>query len=334
MKKNEYSKEILGNSDELLKVDRNAIDYERLTCITESIGRAFASVSNSIDIKPLSNALEMLGERAKINFDSTILNNITENIKPVIPTPNFLSKLAFNNLNFEAFDSISKELNVFLVSYQESVLKELSEQIKKFAQYENAIREKIIIKNLAENGWVLYYNDSEWTYNIGSKKIESVQSHWIRLLTEDIERAEVIKELKQSEFIPEILIDSMIQSYRSQNYYAAYTLATIIIDGALNRIAEKTYDASRHGNRKVIVGYKTISILNSQIINLSISDYGLMIWLGQFYADTKNFTIDNPNRHMINHGRWEKEISKEAFLKIFNSLLYVEKLLKTRISYE
>ena len=35
------------------------------------------------------------------------------------------------------------------------------------------------------------------------------------------------------------------------------------------------------------------------------------------------FTLDEPNRHMIGHGRWDKEISELQFLKVFNTLLFI-----------
>ena len=42
-----------------------------------------------------------------------------------------------------------------------------------------------------------------------------------------------------------------------------------------------------------------------------------------FFAYTPCFKSEKPNRHMISHGRWEDDMSKEEFLKLFNVLLYI-----------
>ena len=51
------------------------------------------------------------------------------------------------------------------------------------------------------------------------------------MLENDIADEKTIFKLEKSQFIPSVLIKSMIQSFQSANYYAAYTIATIIIDG-------------------------------------------------------------------------------------------------------
>ena len=45
----------------------------------------------------------------------------------------------------------------------------------------------------------------------------------------------------------------------------------------------------------------------------SFSEIGLMHWLYNFFKDTYRFTLDKPYRHMIGHGRWEKEIEENDF---------------------
>lgn len=41
------------------------------------------------------------------------------------------------------------------------------------------------------------------------------------------------------------------------------------------------------------------------------------------FLDTNKFVLDEPNLHMIGHGRWEKEIEEQEFLKLFNAMLYI-----------
>lgn len=110
----------------------------------------------------------------------------------------------------------------------------------------------------------------------------------------------------------------MIESYRSQNYYAAYTLATITIDGALNRFSEQFSNKKR-----IPVGYRSVDLLNSQIVNKTFSDISLFHWLFRFFDDTDNFTLEEPNRNMISHGRWEHPLFEKDFLKLFNVLLCI-----------
>ncbi len=59
-------------------------------------------------------------------------------------------------------------------------------------------------------------------------------------------------------------------------------------------------------------------------LKTALTEYGLLHWCYNFFADTQRFTINYPNRHMIGHGRWDDEISEEEFLKLFNVLLYLE----------
>lgn len=41
------------------------------------------------------------------------------------------------------------------------------------------------------------------------------------------------------------------------------------------------------------------------------------------FLDTNRFILDEPNLHMIVHGRWEKEIEEQEFLKLLNAMLYI-----------
>ena len=106
-------------------------------------------------------------------------------------------------------------------------------------------------------------------------------------------------------------------------------MATIIIDGVMNRISEK----NNSKNNYVPVGYPTVDILKEEFVDRTLLDTGLLKWLHLFFENTNKFTLDWPNRHMINHGRWVEELSKKNFLKIFNTLMYIDEAVNTRISY-
>ena len=63
--------------------------------------------------------------------------------------------------------------------------------------------------------------------------------------------------------------------------------------------------------------------IQDALISNSLYDTGLMKWLENFFKFTPCFKSDSVNRHMISHGRWESEISRKEFLKLFNVLLYI-----------
>lgn len=129
---------------------------------------------------------------------------------------------------------------------------------------------------------------------------------------------DAIAELQNSQCYSEPLIKSMIDSYRNQNFYAAYTLASLAIDGALNRVSELT-----SSKKRIPVGHNAVEEVDELFIDKSFSDIGLMYWLYNFFKDTNRFTLDEPNRHMIGHGRWEREITEKMFIQLFNVILYI-----------
>lgn len=90
----------------------------------------------------------------------------------------------------------------------------------------------------------------------------------------------------------------MVDCYFNRNFYAAYTLGSLAIDCAINRISEMT-----SLEKRIPVGHRTIKEIDNIFIDKSFSDVGLMHWLYNFFKDANRFTLDEPNRHMIGHGR-------------------------------
>lgn len=249
-------------------------------------------------------------------------------------TKSYTEAMKVANIPFDAVSSISETLKIFLKSFQSTIFKDLSNFTKILETTTTHTEEKIKdiqykLNILAERSWVVYFLDYVLFYDVKIDDFEEVEEYWFELLESDLEDKNIITKLEQSQFIPSVLTQYMIQSYQSENYYAAYTVATIIIDGALNRFAE----AGGNTGNKLKVGYKAVDFLDSEFTNQSLRDFGFIEWLKLFFADTKNFTLERPNRHMINHGRCEGQISKNDFLKIFNAVLYVEDVLSNRISY-
>ena len=145
-----------------------------------------------------------------------------------------------------------------------------------------------------------------------------MEDEWIELLRDKLKNEDFIIDLQNSPCYSAPLVKSMVDCYFNRNFYAAYTLGSLAIDGALNRISEMT-----SLEKKIPVGHRAIKEIDNIFIDKSFSDVGLMHWLYRFFKDTNRFTLDEPNRHMIGHGRWEKEIEEQEFLKLFNVLLYI-----------
>jgi hypothetical protein len=254
------------------------------------INSATSILNNQIYLKILS--------ETEAAFSSILLKTQIDNIARILePIHNIFDKSTFN---------FTESLKEFLKKYHEPYSETEAEAIT------------LNIEKLAEEGWVIYHSYSDDYRTICTIDFEVLIKEWQTLLKEDLEDKELIQELKDSTYYSEPLIDSMIESYRSQNYYAAYTLATIAIDGALNRFSEQ------YSNKeKILVGYKSVDLLNNKIVNKTFSDISLFHWLFKFFVRTNNFTLEEPNRHMICHGRWEQPLFETDFLKLFNVLLCI-----------
>lgn len=231
-------------------------------------------------------------------FGSILLKTQIDDIRRILePIHNILDKSALN---------FTESLKEFLKEYHEPYSEIEAEAIT------------LNIEKLAEEGWVIYHSYSDDYRTICTIDFEVLIKEWQILLKEDLEDKELIQELKDSTFYSEPLIDSMIESYRSQNYYAAYTLATIAIDGALNRFSEPFSNKER-----IPVGKSSVDLLNKQIVNKTFTDISIFHWLFKFFSYTNKFTLEEPNRHMISHGRWEHPLFEKDFLKLFNVLLCI-----------
>lgn len=91
---------------------------------------------------------------------------------------------------------------------------------------------------------------------------EDIEVEWLDNLKEIISDTSNIEYLARSQCFSYHLIQSMAMSYSEQNYYAAYTLASLAIDGALNRLAEPL---SSEVDKVTAVGHKAIRKIDEQI---------------------------------------------------------------------
>ncbi|KXW27471.1 hypothetical protein NTPn32_10930, partial [Streptococcus pneumoniae] len=255
----------------------------------------------------------------EINSATSILNNqaylkILSETEAAVSS--ILLKTQIDNIG-QILDPIHNIFDKSTFNFTESLKEFLKEYHAPYSEIE-AEAITLNIEKLAEEGWVIYHSYSDDYRTICTIDFEELIKEWQTLLKEDLEDKELIQELKDLTYYSEPLIDSMIESYRSQNYYAAYTLATIAIDGALNRFSEP------FSNKKIIpVGKSSVDLLNKQIVNKTFTDISLFHWLFKFFSYTNNFTLEEPNRNMISHGRWERPLFETDFLKLFNVLLCI-----------
>ena len=255
---------------------------------------------------------------------SILAHQLAEAVKVSLPQVNI--NASYNNmlssLHIEVVQNIANSVNKIIDGLQFDYSKlalDLGEILKNIPSpySENEISEIISnVKRLAEQGWVIYYDFGDIYRRINIDNIEELEDEWLTQLKIDLSSEDIYSELKESLCYPETLIESMFESYKSKNYYAAYTLATLAIDGALNRIAEQVTNKDR-----IPVGYPSVEVLEKQFVDKTFSDVGLIHWLFNFFKDTNRFTIEEPNRHMIGHGRWEGTISEKDFLKLFTVML-------------
>ena len=211
----------------------------------ESISTArneFVKLYANMNAEQIAKIMEPIREFTKI-INTPLNMNITEaassmakelvNIKKVIP-----ASYSFNSLN-----SLSTAMRDFLNSYQTTIFNDISaisEVLKSLSDHysEEEIADiKSKLEILATKGWVVYFQDRNFSYDVEAEDFEEVEEFWFEMLEKDISDEKTIFKLEKSQFIPAVLIQAMIQSYQSENYYAAYTMATIIIDGVMNRVS-------------------------------------------------------------------------------------------------
>lgn len=239
----------------------------------------------------------------------------------------------FLEQNKELFKSLNKMSQILEQSIATDYRIELRRQLLNLSEvvknaltpYTEEERKGIIAKveSFADKGWVIFFQDRAVVNQLLLDDTEEIEVEWLDNLKEIIADTSNVEYLAKSQCFSYHLIQSMAMSYSEQNYYAAYTLASLAIDGVLNRLAEPL---SSDADKRTAVGHRAIRKIDEQISpgEKTVFDYGLLHWCYNFFADTQRFTINYPNRHMIGHGRWDDEISEEEFLKLFNVLLYLE----------
>jgi len=308
--------------------------------------------ANVENLNRLANSLMALGDSARKNvgldvtsfsaiksIESVMLNSLISKSAEIMKSSGVkeasevLSEIQSQQV--ESLKKIAEIVNNTISTFDKSYLEALSSLSNAIAELQplysdeeyNKIRENIIL--LASKGWVVFFQNGDPVSDLISDNLEELETKWYSLLEDIINNSEKIADLGESDWYSKPLVKSMVDSYSSGNYYSAYTLATIAIDGAINRFYEKieTKSLDRRKKDRIQVGYRAVKVLDQklqdELTSKTIYDIGLISWLNDFFAYTPCFKSEKPNRHMISHGRWEDDMSKEEFLKLFNVLLYI-----------
>ena len=278
---------------------------------------ATSNVLSSAKLVNITNlTTSLLSLPSSIQVDKSVINVMLEVI-------NSYNKM-LSSTHLQAIQNIAESAKNLIASYQIDYSKTFSginELLKSLPSiYTQEEIEQIIsrVQLLAENGWVIYFRDRNVYQRLLAEEWNTLEDEWLELLRDKLKNEDFIIDLQNSACYSAPLVKSMVDCYFNRNFYAAYTLGSLAIDGALNRISEMT-----SLEKKIPVGHRAIKEIDNIFIDKSFSDVGLMHWLYSFFKDTNRFTLDEPNRHMISHGRWEKEIEEQEFLKLFNAMLYI-----------
>ena len=316
------------NDSEKIKLGQNTTS---ISVLADTFSNFQATVNANI-ISELIATSNVLNSAKLVNFANltTPLVSLPSLIQVEKSAINVMSEVValynktLSSTHLQAIQNIADSAKNLIASYQidySKIFSGINELLKSLPSiYTKEEIEQIIsrVQLLAENGWVIYFRDRNVYQRLLAEEWNTLEDEWIELLRDKLKNEDFIIDLQNSPCYSAPLVKSMVDCYFNRNFYAAYTLGSLAIDGALNRISEMT-----SLEKKIPVGHRAIKEIDNIFIDKSFSDVGLMHWLYRFFKDTNRFTLDEPNRHMIGHGRWEKEIEEQEFLKLFNAMLYI-----------
>ena len=310
------------NQKAISNLVNNTVLVPAVSSLQDSIERINASYLASSALAANLVAKTYLPSNFNSIIDTKLINAISSSIPKINPIVNEEYLAAMNSIT----ESVKGLLANVDLSYSK-VFSDVAKILKKFnTEYSQEEIDEIVInvRQLAKKGWVIFFNEIGIYDRLRHREFAELEKDWINALDAFLSEESEIQGIYEVGCYPATLLDSMLDCYKSDNYYAAYSLATLAIDGALTRFSEILSDAP-----KMPVGTGAVYKLDKSLLSKSFADLGFFEWLYQFFKDTKRFTLDKPNRHMIGHGRWVGEISKTEFLKLFNVMLYISLKFKT-----
>lgn len=181
-----------------------------------------------------------------------------------------------------------------------------------------------IKKNLeywAEKNWIivlsLRYKEIQNLFFSKSKDIRKDNLYLIDEVKKNSKNEEINKKVFKSVFFKNNAFKSVLECYKSKNYYAGVMVLATMIDGALIKIQEKKENRRKIGKNVA----KEINNKSDESWSLGyILDYSLIIWIEKFFENASDFSNKKLNRNMLLHGMYEKEITELEFFQLLNAV--------------
>ena len=183
-----------------------------------------------------------------------------------------------------------------------------------------------IKKNLecwVEKNWIivlsLRYVEIQTLFFSKSNDTEKDNLYLMEEVKKNLKNEEINQKVFKSKFFKNNAFKSVLECYKSKNYYAGVMVLSTMIDGALIKIQEKKKNRKKIGKNAV----KEINNRSNESRSLEyILDYSLIIWLKKFFENADDFSNKKLNRNMLLHGMYEKEITELEFFQLLN-VVYV-----------
>ena len=183
-----------------------------------------------------------------------------------------------------------------------------------------------IKKNLeywAEKNWIivlsLHYVEIQTLFFSKSNNTKKDNLYLMEEVKKNLKNEEINQKVFKSKFFKNNAFKSVLECYKSKNYYADVMVLATMIDGALIKIQEKKENRRKIGNNVS----KEINNKSDESWSLEyILDYSLIIWLEKFFENANDFSNKKLNRNMLLHGMYEKEITELEFFQLLN-VVYV-----------
>ncbi len=175
------------------------------------------------------------------------------------------------------------------------------------------------IKYWAEKNWIIVlslpYVEIQNLFFSKSNDTEKDNLYLMEEVKKNLKNEEINQKVFKSKFFKNNAFKSVLECYKSKNYYACVMVLATMIDGALIKIQEKKENRRKIGNNVS----KEINNKSDESWSLEyILDYSLIIWLEKFFENANDFSNKKLNRNMLLHGMYEKEITELEFFQLLN----------------
>ena len=192
---------------------------------------------------------------------------------------------------------------------------------RKLLTSDNKISENIkeSIKYWAEENWIivlsLRFVEIQTLFFSKSNDTEKNNLYLMEEVKKNLKNEETNQKVFKSKFFKNNAFKSVLECYKSKNYYACVMVLATMIDGALIKIQEKKENRRKIGNNVS----KEINNKSDESWSLEyILDYSLIIWLEKFFENANDFSNKKLNRNMLFHSMYEKEITELEFFQLLN----------------